>query len=128
MPYRVEGTCGRCVCGVAITDGAYTIGCDRGRDPRILPEYAQLGMTVSCMDRPDCSTSSAQEGILVDWGGGCEVDTAVCAVEKIGVAVVPEGCPVGVALVTSLLVLTQLRVSSCHCLCTGKVHLSSKKR
>ena len=30
------------------------------------------------------ATSSAQEGMLVGWIGGCDVDTAVCAVEKSG--------------------------------------------
>ena len=61
-PYRGEGTIGRYVWGVSITGGGYTSGCDRGRDPRILPEYAQLGMTVSGVEQPDCSavaTSSA---------------------------------------------------------------------
>ena len=60
-----------CVCGVGITGGGYTSGWDRGRGPRILPEYAQLGTTVSGVERPDCSavaTSLAQEGIFVWWG------------------------------------------------------------
>ena len=46
-----------------------------------------MGTTVSGVERPDCSavaTSSAQEGMLVGCGGGCDVETAVCAVEKSG--------------------------------------------
>ena len=85
--YRGEGTSGRCVWGVGITGGGYTSRCDCGRDPRILPEYAQLVMTVSGVERRDCSavaTSSAQVGIHIGWGGGCDVGAAVCAVEKIG--------------------------------------------
>ena len=38
-PYRGEDTGGRCGCGVGMTGGGYTSGCERGRDPRILPEY-----------------------------------------------------------------------------------------
>ena len=86
-PYCGEGTRERWEWGVGITGGGYTSGCDRGPDPRILPEYAQLGTTVSGVERPDCfavATSSAQEGILRGWGGGCDVDTAVCRVQKSG--------------------------------------------
>ena len=75
------------VCGVGITGGGQTSGFDRGRAPRILPEYAQLVTTVSGVEQPDgfaVATSSAQEGMLAGWGGGCDADTAVCAVEKSG--------------------------------------------
>ena len=75
-PYRGEGTCGRCGKGVGITGGRYTSDWDRGRDPRILQEHAQFGTAVLGVERPDCSaiaTSSAQEGILASWGGGCDV-------------------------------------------------------
>ena len=50
-------------------------------------EYAQLGTTVSGVKQPDCSavaTSSAQERILAGWGDDCDVNTAVCALEKSG--------------------------------------------
>ena len=95
------------VCCVGTTAGGQTSGFDRDRGPRILPEYAQFGTTVSGVEWPDCSvvaTSSAQEGILVGWGGGCD-ETTVCVVEKRG-----GGCgtwlsPGGTALVRSCAVL-----------------------
>ena len=103
-PYRGEDTGGLFVCGVGITVGGYTNGWDRGRGPQIFPEYAPLGTTVSGVERPDCSAvviSSAQEGILVGWGGCCDVATTACAVEKSGVAVVPEYFLVAATLVMS---------------------------
>ena len=70
-PYHDGGACGRCLEGVGITGGGYTHVWERGRDPRILPEYGLFGLTVSGVERPDCSaiaTSSAEEEILVGWG------------------------------------------------------------
>ena len=79
-PYGGEGKRGRCGAGVGITGGGYTSGWECGRDPRSLPEYAHFGITVSVVERPDCSaiaTSSAQEEILAGWGGGCDLGVAV---------------------------------------------------
>ena len=78
-PYLGEDTGGCCWCGVGITGGGYTIGCDCGREPRILPEYARLGTTVSGVECPDCSTSSAQDVNWVDLGGCCGVCSVVTA-------------------------------------------------
>ena len=86
--YRSEGTLGRCERVVGITVGGCTSGRDRGRDPRILPEYAQFVTVVSDVEMPDCSavaTSSAQEEMFVGGGGGCEMGIVVFAVApKIG--------------------------------------------
>ena len=82
-PYRGEGARGRCVEGVGITGGGYTKGWERVRDPRIIPKYAQIEITVSSVERPDCSaiaTSSAQEEIPVGWVGGCDMGVAVVVV------------------------------------------------
>ena len=54
-PYRGKGTRDRCLEGVGITGGGYTSGWERGRDPGILPEYAQFGTTVSGVEQSDCS-------------------------------------------------------------------------
>ena len=87
-PYRSEGTRGRCEWGVGITGGGYTSGCDRSRDPRILPEDVQLGTNISGVELPDCSavaTSLAQEEMLVGGDGDCERGIIVFAVaSKIG--------------------------------------------
>ena len=48
--YSGGGTSGRSGEGVGITGGGYTSGWERGRDPRILHEYAQFGITVSGVD------------------------------------------------------------------------------
>ena len=80
-PYRDEGARGRCVEGVGMNGGGYTSGWERVRGPRILPEYAQLGTTVSGVEWPDCSaraTSSAQEELLVVGSAGCDVCVTVC--------------------------------------------------
>ena len=64
--------------------GGYTSGCDRDRDPRIRPESAHFGTTVSGVERPDFSavaTSSDQEGIVE----GLECVNAVEVAVEVGV-------------------------------------------
>ena len=78
--YRDDGARGRCVKGVRMTGGGYISDREPGRGPRILPEYAQLGTTLSGVEWLDCSaraTSSAQEGILVV----CDVCVTACWVD-----------------------------------------------
>ena len=82
---------------MGITGAGYTSGWDCGRDPRIVPEHAQFGTTESGVERPDCSaiaTSSAQEEILVGWGGGCDVGIDVWVV----VRSIEGGCGTGWSL------------------------------
>ena len=64
------------------------------RRPRILPEYAQFGMTISGIEQSDCyavATSSAQGEILVGWDAGCGVEIDVCVV----VTNIGGGCGTG---------------------------------
>ena len=76
-PYRDDGTSGHCVERVGINGAGYTSSCDRGPDSQILSEFAQLGTTVSGVERPICSavaTSSTQEETFGGWGGGCDIE------------------------------------------------------